>query len=84
MSTTPQAIKNGAKLNAFKTAVHEMKEIIVSRGHCLDVCEMVHESRKSSRKRHPMTLLAFAGYYGRKDMLNFLIHEGARKCIIIV
>ena len=28
---------------------------------------------------YPMTLLAFAGYYGRSRMLKFLISKGARK-----
>ena len=52
----------------------------VSSEHCLDVCEMVPGPKTSLSDRHPMTLLAFAGYYARNNMLEFLVLEGASKC----
>ena len=48
--------------------------------HYLDVCDMVPGIDETNEyDRHPMTLLAFAGYYGHKEMMDYLIANGARK-----
>ena len=47
----------------------------VSGDQCLNVCQMV----PTESGDYAMTLLAFAGYHGRKEILNFLISEGAGK-----
>ena len=77
-----QAIENGKLLAELKAAVQSMQqESRVPREHYLDVCVKVPGVDKDNLyDRHPMTLLAFAGYHARKDMLDFLIDEGARKC----
>ena len=74
----PQAIKND-QLNEFKAAVQEMKRSAVTGTHCLDVCEMVIDVAADAPRpiQYPMTLLAFAGYHARYNMLKFLISEGA-------
>ena len=72
----PQAIKND-ELNKFKDAVQEMICSAVPGTHCLDVCEMVTDVAADPPVQYPMTLLAFAGYHARYDMLKFLISEGA-------
>ena len=48
----------------------------VASDECLDVCEMV--SIKSGG-HHPMTLLAYAGYHVRRDMVTYLLQVGASK-----
>ena len=68
----PQAIKNN-KYDDLKKAVKKMKETNIA--NCLDVCEMVPGPKTDD---HPMTLLAFAGYFARKEMMEHLISEGAR------
>ena len=74
-----QAIENG-QLAELKAAVQSMQqETGVPREHYLDVCVQVPGPKTSPKDKHPMTLLAFAGYYARKDMLDFLIHGGASK-----
>ena len=56
----------------------------VPREHYLDVCDMVPGFDETNEyDRHPMTLLAFAGYYGRKKVMDYLINNGARKCLLI-
>ena len=51
----------------------------------LDVCDMVLGIDETNEyDRHPMTLLAFAGYYGHKEMMDYLIENGARKYIVYV
>ena len=56
------------------------QETGVLREHYLDVCVKVPGVVKNKpADRHPMTLLAFAGYHARKDMLNTLITQGASK-----
>ena len=57
----------------------------VPREDYLDVCDMVlgvDETREEDC--HPMTLLAFAGYYGHKEMMDYLIQNGARKYLLHV
>ena len=74
-----QAIENG-QLAELKAAVQSMQqETGVPREHYLDVCVQVPGPKTSPKDQHPMTLLAFAGYHARKDMLEFLIREGASK-----
>ena len=53
----------------------------VPREHYLDVCHMVPGVDETKEEdRHPMTLLAYAGYYGHKEMMDYLIEEkGASK-----
>ena len=52
----------------------------VPREDYLDVCDMVLGVDETNEyDRHPMTLLAFAGYYGHKDMMDILMENGARK-----
>ena len=41
---------------------------------CLDVCEMIES--------YPISLLAFAGYCRKKDMISILLNEGAGKLYI--
>ena len=45
----------------------------VSGDQCLNVCQMV----PTESGDYAMTLLAFAGYHGRKEMLTFLLSEDA-------
>lgn len=53
----------------------------VPREHYLDVCDRVPGFDETNEYDCiPMTLLAFAGYYGRKKMMDDLIENGARKC----
>ena len=74
-----QAIEND-EVNEFKTAVEAMKGTTVPREHCLNVCKMVTLTGLGDRPtHHPMTLLAFAGYYARFDVLEHLISTQARK-----
>lgn len=47
--------------------------------HRLDVCIMVPGPKTSPWFCHPMTLLAFAGYHARDDMIKWLISQGARE-----
>ena len=55
----------------------------VPREDYLDVCDMVlGVDEINEYDRHPMTLLAFAGYYGRKEMMDYLIQNGARKYLL--
>ena len=57
----------------------------VPREHYLDVCDRVLGVDETIEyDRHPMTLLAFAGYYGHKEMIDYLIENGARKYFIYV
>lgn len=72
MFCLPQAIENN-QFAEFQEAVKAMTNSAVPTEYCLDVCEMIEQN-------YPMTLLAFAGYHGRKVILEFLLSEGARKC----
>ena len=49
--------------------------------YALDVCEMVPDP-SADDKSYPMTLLAYAGYHAKSNMLEFLISEGARKLVV--
>lgn len=61
-------------------AVKSMKKSTdVHPDDCLDVCLLVPGLRPEDWAKFPMTLLAFAGYHGRKDMLDYLIKEKARE-----
>ena len=54
------------------------------REHYLDVCDMVlGVDETNEHDRHPMTLLAYAGYYGHKEMMDYLIENGARKYFML-
>ena len=77
-----QAIEDD-QLHILQTAVAAMKRSAGPSEHVLDVCEMVPEPVADPHHEYPMTLLAFAGYHARFDMLNLLIKEGARKSTII-
>ena len=61
-------------------AINAMKAAEFPGKNCLNVCEMVLDP--NDRLNYPMTLLAFAGYHVRFEMLDLLIEEGASKpCI---
>ena len=58
-----------AKLQA---AVFSMQQdMSVSREDCLNVIVEVPGPKKAPKQRHPMSLLGFAAYYGRKDGLSY-------------
>ena len=59
-----------------------MKTSAVPSEHVLDVCEMVPDPVTDPPREYAMTLLAFAGYHARFEMLDLLIKEGARKSTI--
>ena len=76
-----QAIK-GCSLDNLKKAVESMQTHIpeVPHEHYLDVCDMVLGVDETNEyDRHPMTLLAYAGYHVHKDIMDTLIENGARK-----
>jgi len=74
-----QAIKMH-ELSTLQSVVHYMIESSAqSIQHCLDVCVTLHGKDDQFLYTYPMTLLAFAGYYGRRHMMDFLISEGASK-----
>ena len=76
----PQAIEKDQQ-NDLEAAVKAMKESTkVPSEHVLDVCDMVPDPVTDPPFKYPVTLLAFAGYHARFDMLDLLIKEGARKC----
>ena len=77
--TLPQAIEEDQQ-DDLEAAVKAMKESTVPSEHVLDVCDMVPDPVTDPPFKYPVTLLAFAGYHARFDMLDFLIEEGARKC----
>ena len=67
-------------LPELAAAIQSMQqETGVLREHYLDVCVKVPGVDNNLADRHPMTLLAFAGYHARKDMLDTLITQGASK-----
>ena len=69
------------ELSTLQRVVHSMIEVSVqSIQHCLDVCVTLHGKDDQFPYTYSMTLLAFAGYYGRRHMMDFLISEGASKC----
>jgi len=68
------------ELSTLQGVVHSMIEASAqSIQHCLDVCVKLHRKDSQFPYTYSMTLLAFAGYYGRKHMMDFLIREGASK-----
>lgn len=69
-----QAIEND-QFTEFKEAMKAMSNSGVPTEYTLDVCEMV----TFDEHVYPMTLMAFAGYYGRNVMLEVLHSGGARK-----
>ena len=77
--TLPQAIEDDVQED-FEAAIRAMKESTVSSEHVLDVCDMVPDPVTDPPFEYAVTLLAFAGYHARFDMLDLLIEEGARKC----
>lgn len=73
-----QAIEKNDSV-VLTAAVVKMKDVGPIEG-CLDVCEMVPDPFKENQTPcYPMTLMAYAGYFARKDMLEFLISNGACK-----
>ena len=81
----PQAIENN-QLNEFKAAVNAMiwSRSTIPRRHCLDVCEVVTDFAADPPALYAMSLLAFAGYHARHDMLKFLTSKGAGKYIHVL
>ena len=76
----PQAIEEDQR-HDLEVAVKAMKRSTqVPSEHVLDVCDMVPDPVTDPPIEYPVTLLAFAGYHARFDMLDLLIEEGARKC----
>ena len=51
----------------------------VPKTDCLDVCDLIPGMTREPWDEVPITLLAYAGYYGRQDMIDYLIQEGASK-----
>ena len=69
-----QAIEKD-QLADFKEKVEDLIKLGPPGKDALDVIK--DESRKKPL-RYPMTLLAYAGYHDRADMINHLILKGAR------
>lgn len=62
----------------LKDAVKSMKRCTdVPVNDCLDVCLLIPGLGQADWDKAPMTLLAFAGYHARRDILDYLIEEGA-------
>ena len=55
------------------------KSCDVPKADCLDVCHLIPGMTGEPWDEVPITLLAYAGYYGRQDMIDYLIQEGASK-----
>ena len=51
---------------------------ILTGKNALDVVEMIKDEPRKSLT-YPMTLLAYAGYHERSDIIDHLIEEGASK-----
>ena len=51
----------------------------ISKTDYLDVCHLIHGVTREPSDEIPITLLAYAGYYGRQNMIDYLIEEGASK-----
>ena len=63
----------------LKAAVQAMQdEGSVPRERCLNVVINVPGPKRDPKKLLPMTLLAFAGYHKRQEMIHFLIQNHAR------
>lgn len=77
--TLPQAIEDD-KQDDLQDAITAMKESTVPTEHVLDVCDMVPDPLTDPPFEYAVTLLAYAGYHARFDMLDLLIEEGARTC----
>ena len=75
----PQAIEDNEQED-LEAAIKAMKESTVPSEHVLDVCDMVPDPVTDPPCEYAVTLLAFAGYHARLNMLNLLIEEGAREC----
>ena len=76
--TFNQAIQNQCfeKLIIAVQAMQESSDIPIP---ILDVCHLIPGITREPWDEVPITLLAFAGYYGRQDMIDYLIQEGASK-----
>ena len=70
-------------MDGLKAAVEVLKGSTIPGEHPLDVCEMVLDT-KSGNLYYPMTLMAYAGYHARFEVLECLIEEGAGKSYAIV
>ena len=77
--TFNQAIQNQCfeKLIIAVQAIQESNDI--PKTDCLDVCHLIPGITREPWDEIPITLLAYAGYYGRQDMIDYLIQEGASK-----
>ena len=65
-------------MSKLVAAVRAMqKEGRIPREECLNVVVKVPGPKRDPHKKLPMTLLAFAGYHARMDMIFFLIDNGA-------
>ena len=53
--------------------------LILTGKNALDVVEMIKDEPRKRPIRYPMTLLAYAGYHERSDIIDHLIEEGASK-----
>ena len=73
-----QAIKTQC-FEKLRIAVQAMQESIDVPKTCLDVCDLIPGMTGKPWDKVPITLLAYAGYYGRQDMIDYLIQEGASK-----
>ena len=89
-----QAIENG-DLRELKVQVRRLNNCQKDKIEHLDVCEVLQDERcpttlvecagiysspkEGENRSYYMTLLAYAGYHGRIDMINHLISEGASK-----
>ena len=66
------------RLDQLLSDLEAEKGVPVPGEHSLDVCDMILYPNTTDQYC-PMTLLAYAGYHARVDMLAFLVSEGARK-----
>ena len=69
--------------DAFERAVEEMVSYESDAGckvpgkNALDVFEEIKDDSRPKSRPYPMTLLAYAGYHVRLDMIKYLIDKGA-------
>ena len=65
-------------MSKLEFAVRAMQEDRrIPREKCLDVVVKVPGPKREPHKKLPMTLLAFAGYHARREMIHFLIDNHA-------
>ena len=76
--------------DAFEQAVDEMVSYQPDKSdagckvpgkNALDVFEEIKDDSRPKSRPYPMTLLAYAGYHVRMDMIEYLISKGAGKCV---